>query len=196
MMILSVETKNSGQGLRMENDNYNRGGYIAFLFSMAFSLAFFVYIVAVHPGVNLKEVKPPEAAAEQTLAGQPAAATIDISKVEKPWAENADVAAYGQKIFSNNCAVCHGPKGEGDGPAGKGLNPPPRNLVEGKWKVGGDSIALFKTLQNGIPGGSMASFAHLPAADRWAMVQYMRSITKNLVKDDPAKLEAFAKTAK
>jgi hypothetical protein len=28
------------------------------------------------------------------------------------------------------------------------------------------------------------------------LVQFIRSITKNKVKDDPAKLEAFAKTAK
>jgi hypothetical protein len=42
----------------------------------------------------------------------------------------------------------------------------------------------------------MASFGHLPAADRWSLVQFIRSITQNKVKDDTAKLEAFAKTAK
>lgn len=183
----------------MQNDNYNRGGYIAFLFSMAFSLAFFVYISVIHPGVDLKEVREtqPEAGAEQTLAGGEAAPkAVDVSKVEKPWVESADMATHGAKVYSTNCAVCHGPKGAGDGAAGASLNPPPRNLIEGKWKVGGDSIALFKTLQNGIPGTSMASFAHLPAIDRWALVQFIHSITQNKVKDDPAKLEGFAKTAK
>ena len=119
-----------------------------------------------------------------------------MAKVDKPWVEAAEVAAHGAKVFANNCAVCHGTKGLGDGPAGLNLNPRPRNMVEGKWKVGGDSISLFKTLQNGIAGSSMASFAHLPAIDRWSLVQFVRSITTNKIKDDPAKLEAFAKTAK
>lgn len=180
----------------MQKDTYNRGGFIAFLFSMAFSLVFFVYVTVVHPGINLKEVPEPVQAAQPAAGGAGPAKEIDIAKVEKPWVEDEGVAAHGAKIFANNCAVCHGPKGLGDGPAGLSLNPRPRNFIEGKWKVGGDSISLFKTVQNGIPGSSMASFAHIPAADRWSLVQFIRSITQNKVKDDPAKVEAFAKTAK
>lgn len=179
----------------MQNDSYNRGGFIAFIFSMVFSLAFFVWVTFMHPGINLKEI-PEAAQASADAAGAEQTKTVDMSKVEKPWAENPEVAAYGAKVYANNCAVCHGPKGLGDGPAGASLNPPPRNFVQGKWTVGGDSISLFKTIQNGIPGSSMASFGHLPVADRWALVQFIRSITENKVKDDPAKLEAFAKTAK
>ncbi|NJM09590.1 MAG: cytochrome c [Bdellovibrionaceae bacterium] len=166
---------------------------------MAFSLGFFVYVTVLHPGVNLKEIPDqPAAGPGQQLAGEaaPAAAAVDMTKVEKPWVEEAGVTAHGAKVYANNCAVCHGATGAGDGAAGAALNPKPRNLIEGKWKVGGDSISLFKVLQNGIPGGSMASFAHVPAADRWALVQYIRSITQNKVKDDPAKLETFAKSAK
>jgi mono/diheme cytochrome c family protein len=181
-----------------QNDSYNRGGFYAFLFSMVFSLGFFVYITIVHPGINLKEVPQAAAPVEQNQAGGAAggAKEADMSKVAKPWEENAEVAAHGAKVFANNCAVCHGPKGLGDGPAGLSLNPRPRNFVEGKWKNVGDSMHLFQTIQNGLPGSSMASFAHLPAADRWSLVQFIRSITQNKIKDDPAKLEAFAKTAK
>ena len=182
----------------MQNDSYNRGGFLAFLFSMIFSLGFFAYVTFVHPGINLKEVPEDAPAVEQTQAGGAAAQPkeADMAKVDKPWVEAAEVAAHGAKVFANNCAICHGPKGLGDGPAGMSLNPRPRNFVEGKWKVGGDSISLFKTLQNGIAGSSMASFAHLPAADRWSLTQFIRSITQNKIKDDPAKVEAFAKTAK
>jgi mono/diheme cytochrome c family protein len=180
----------------MQNDSYNRGGYIAFLFSMIFSLLFFVYITVIHPGVNLKEVPETTAPVEQTLAGADAPKDADISKMEKPWVESADMATHGARVFANNCAICHGPKGMGDGPAGLSLNPRPRNFVEGKWKNGGDSATLFKTISIGIPGSSMASFAHIPVIDRWSLVQFIRSITKNKIKDDPAKVEAFAKTAK
>jgi len=181
----------------MQNDTYNRGGYIAFLFSMAFSLCFFVYVTLIHPGVSLREVPEPAGGPEQKLAGGGATnGDVDISKNDKPWEESADVVAHGAHIFANNCAVCHGPKGLGDGPAGLSLNPRPRNFVEGKWKVGGDSVNLYKTVSGGIPGSSMASFAHIPSKDRWSLVQFVRSITQNKIKDDPAKVEAFAKTAK
>lgn len=179
----------------MQNDSYNTGGFYAFLFSMVFSLGFFFYIVMVHPGVDLKEVTPATGGPEQTLAGGGAAKAVDVSKIDKPWVENPDMAAHGAKIYANVCAVCHGPKGAGDGPAGMSLVPKPRNLIEGGWKQGGDSIALFVTLQKGIPGSSMAPFGHLPVKDRWGLVQYIRSITKDKPQDDAAKLEAFAKTA-
>ncbi len=176
----------------MQNDSYNSGGFYAFLFSMVFSLGFFFYVVMVHPGVDLKEVTT-------TIPGEQsqtvAAKVVDVTKIDKPWVENEDMAIHGAKVYANVCAVCHGPKGAGDGPAGMSLVPKPRNLIEGGWKQGGDSIGLFGTLQKGIPGSSMAPFGHLPIKDRWGLVQYIRSITKDKPKDDSAKLEAFAKTA-
>ncbi len=169
------------------HDQYNKGGLIAFVFSMAFCFVFFIYISFLHPGVDLKEV-----AETQAADGAPA---FSITSVEKPWVPNPDVAAHGAKVFATNCAVCHGAEGKGDGAAGAGLNPKPRNLVAGGWKQGGDSISLYKTLQTGIPGGSMAAFKHLPKADRWALVQFIHSITQDKGKDDPAAVDQFAASA-
>jgi mono/diheme cytochrome c family protein len=181
----------------MQNDSYNRGGYIAFLFSMVFSLGFFVYVTVLHPGVDLRELKDqPAEGAEQQLAEGATPAEVDISTIEKPWVENEGMVAHGAKVYATNCAICHGATGAGDGAAGTALIPKPRNLIEGKWTQGGDPISLYKTVQNGIPGTSMAAFAHLPTADRWAVVQFIYSITENKVKADPAKLEAFAESAK
>ena len=41
----------------------------------------------------------------------------------------------------------------------------------------------------------MAAFAHIPKNDRWAMVHFIRSISKNKVNDEDAEVEEFAKTA-
>ena len=177
-------------------DSYNRGGFIAFLFSVGFCLVFFIYISFIHPGVDLNELEEQAAAkAEMQMADGGAAPKVDIASIEKPWVPNDDVVTHGAAVYKTNCAVCHGPSGAGDGPAGAALVPPPRNLITGGWKVGGTSIKLYETLVNGIEGGSMASFKHLPKADRWALVQFVRSITEDKPADDAAALDAFAATA-
>jgi mono/diheme cytochrome c family protein len=176
------------------NDNYNRGGFIAFIGSVVFSLAFMAYISLAYKGVDLKEVRVEAAAAANAAAGEPP--DSDISKIAKPWEPSQDMVNHGRHVFLTNCSMCHGQGGLGDGPAGMSLNPRPRNFVEGKWKQGGRTQDLFKTLQTGIPGSSMVSFQALPVNDRWSLVQYIRSITHNKIADDPKALEEFAKTAK
>lgn len=170
-------------------DQYNRGGLNAFLFSMVFVFAFMFYLVVIHPGVNLDEkvVDPNQTG--------PGTEVFDIKKVAEPWVENPQVVEYGAKLYQINCALCHGKDGKGDGAAGAGLNPKPRNLVEGKWTQGVGKIAHFKVLTVGIPGTSMAAYGHFKPADRWALVQYIESITQNKGSDDPAKVSEFAKTA-
>ncbi len=179
------------QSQHSNEPEYNRSGFITFIFTMVFVLSFFIYLVVIHPGVDMGEkVK------EVAIAAAEAPKAIDINSIKEPWIENEDVARYGEGVYKANCAMCHGEKALGDGPAGAALNPKPRNLVEGHWAVGGDSMALFKTFTNGIPGTSMPGFTQIKAADRWALVQYVRSITQNKVEDDPAKLNEFATSAK
>jgi mono/diheme cytochrome c family protein len=172
-------------------DDYNKGGLYAFLGTIIFCLCFFIYISFIHPGIDLKEISDevPGGAAQTMAAADP-----DVSKIAKPWLENADMLAHGKVVFKNNCEICHGPEGKGDGAAGKALVPPPRNFVEGKWRRGGATYELFQTVTNGSEGTSMASFKHLPVVDRLAVIQFVRSITQNKIKDDPAKLDAFSKT--
>lgn len=172
-------------------DEFNRAGFFAFAFSMIFVFAFFFYLVAVNKGVDLAEnVVDPNAPVEEG-----AAPAFDIKKVAEPWVSTPELVAYGQKLYKTNCALCHGETGLGDGAAGAGLNPKPRNLVEGKWTQGGGLTDHYKVLQNGIKGTSMAAYAHFTPADRWAMVMFIESITQNPSKEDPATVAEFAKTA-
>lgn len=174
-----------------ERDQYNHGGLLAFIFSMAFVFVFFIYIVAIHKGVDLQENLQAPPTGEQL-----AAANVDISGIAEPWVTNADMVTHGKKVFAQNCAMCHGDTGHGDGAAGAALNPKPRNLVEGKWTQGGGYIGIFKVITNGIPGSSMAAYGHLKAADRWALVQFIDSITENKVAETPEAIAEFAKAAK
>ena len=173
------------------DDEHNRAGLIAFIFSMTFVLVFFVYIIFVYKGVDLGEkVVDPNDIKPKTEV------SFDIASVKEPWLPNAEVAKYGYEVYKANCVVCHGEKGLGDGPAGMALNPKPRNFIEGKWKIAGDSISLYNTISAGLPGSSMASFKHLKPSDRWAVVQFIRSITQNKTSnDDAAKLSELGAKA-
>jgi mono/diheme cytochrome c family protein len=167
-------------------DQHNKGGLLAFLISVIFCVGFFIYISFVHKGVDLKEVQE-----EQAGATGP-----NLASIAKPWEDNADFVARGEKVYALNCASCHGDKGAGDGIAGAALNPKPRDFIAGKWTKGGQSYQLHATITNGIEGTSMAPFGHLSKVDRWALVQYIRAITKNKVADDSAANEKYAATAK
>lgn len=173
------------------SDVHNRSGFAAFIFSMVFVFAFFAYISFVHHGVDLGEnvVDP------NSPAAKAAGPVFKMSDVKEPWVSTPEIVAYGAKSFKSNCATCHGDGGKGDGPAGGGLTPKPRNLVEGKWTQGGGLTDHFKVLAEGIPNSSMASFKHLKLDDRWAILHFIESITENKSKDDAAKVAEFAKTA-
>lgn len=168
-------------------DHHNKGGLIAFIFSVSFCLVFFIYVSFIHPGIDLKEIYEDDMPSGELLLAE--------NGLDKPWVSSEAVIAHGSTVYQNNCAVCHGPGGKGDGPAGQASNPPARNLVEGNWQKGGSSIALYETLKNGIPGTTMASFSYLSPKDRWAMVVYIRSITDNVVPDDEDELEQYAAAA-
>ena len=164
--------------------NYNKSGLVILLAGVIFSFIYFFYVVVFIPPIQLAE-----------LAEEPNPGQIDNAQVQSRWVSSPAGIAKGRKVYQTYCASCHGPKGKGDGPAGGALKPPPRDLIEGDWQKGGSSIALYKTLNQGIAGTSMLSFSYLSKEDRWALVHYIRSITQNKPDDDPKKLEAYAKTA-
>ncbi len=97
-------------------------------------------------------------------------------------AEDAD-PAKGKSLYTIYCQSCHGPNGDGQGPVGKNLQPPPRDFTAGDFKFGGTDQEIFDLITNGAAakGGSplMAPWgAVLPEADRWALVKYIRSLKK------------------
>jgi len=47
--------------------DYNRGGMLAFSFSMAITMAFFVYVGFIHSGVDLKELKDNDASKKEQV---------------------------------------------------------------------------------------------------------------------------------
>ena len=109
------------------------------------------------------------------LASTAAAAVPDGAKPKAPKAPRATAGLLdkGRAAFETNCATCHGTGGDGKGPAGMYLTPPPRHFGVDPFKQGDSVEAIFGTLQTGIAGTPMVSFAHLPEDDRWAIAWYV-----------------------
>lgn len=78
--------------------------------------------------------------------------------------------ARGRVLYAANCASCHGPSGEGDGPGAVALSPRPSALAEHEYTPARISDALW----NGVPGTAMQAWRDLPASDRASLVAVVR----------------------
>ncbi|MEO8210548.1 MAG: cytochrome c [bacterium] len=121
---------------------------------------------------------------------------VDVLKLggELPADLSASIIAKGQGLFNTNCASCHGETGQGNGPAGATLNPPPRNFVDPSkqiWKNGPKISNMYVTLQEGIPNTGMASFSNITPEDRFAIIHYVQTFNPTYPKDNPDSLKAL-----
>jgi high-affinity iron transporter len=103
--------------------------------------------------------------------------------------------ARGASLYAEQCASCHGPAGAGDGPAAKELKPPPVAFMDESRAKARSVFGLYQVIGQGLDGTAMASFAHLPSDDRWALAFYVGTLAssaadaergKELLQNDPA----------
>ena len=90
--------------------------------------------------------------------------------------ERAPDVARGATLFQNQCAVCHGASGHGDGPAGIKLSPRPIDFTERQRADQRSALSLYEVISQGVKGTPMASFAQLSAADRWSLAYYVGTL--------------------
>lgn len=88
--------------------------------------------------------------------------------------------ARGASLYAQNCSICHGDTGAGDGPAGVGLEPAPANLRDVSRLDQLSLFDLYNTLALGIDGTEMPSFAdQLDDRQRWDVAAYIAGFTAN-----------------
>jgi len=84
--------------------------------------------------------------------------------------------ASGAALYRAHCALCHGPGGRGDGPAGAGLPKLPADLTapHTAQHTAGD---MFWWLTHGIPASGMPPFgAVLSEEERWDLINFIRTL--------------------
>lgn len=96
---------------------------------------------------------------------------------ESPIAATQESLAMGRDLFTNNCQICHGAEGRGDGPQAISLAVPPADLSQ-HVPYHGDGI-IFTWISDGIPTKGepkrMPPFEdELSEEERWHLVNFLR----------------------
>jgi mono/diheme cytochrome c family protein len=90
-----------------------------------------------------------------------------------PLPASPENVARGEAVYRNVCIVCHGPKGEGDGPIiGRFPNPPSLLAARARGLPDGHVYHIVTRGQ-----GIMASHAvQVQPDDRWRVIHYVRAL--------------------
>lgn len=98
----------------------------------------------------------------------------------------------GREMYEANCTICHGVRGDGDGRGANQFRRPPQSFRTGRFKfrstpsgslpLDGD---LVRTTTQGIAWTSMIPQSHLDEADRWAVVNYIKTFSPRFQSERP-----------
>lgn len=125
----------------------------------------------------LMAAAPAESVAERAAAiERHLAVGLGVSLDDRP--ARAPSLKAGARLYAARCAQCHGEAGRGDGPAGRGLTPPPAKLSDASALASRTPLDLYRTLTFGIPGTGMPAFgAILTREDRWDVVAHVLALS-------------------
>jgi high-affinity iron transporter len=87
------------------------------------------------------------------------------------------VLAQAAALYQTHCAACHGAQGQGDGPAGRSLDPPPSNFHDRARLEQRSVYGLYSTITLGVQGTAMAAFQTLSEAERWTLAFYVSNFS-------------------
>ncbi|MBI3186222.1 MAG: c-type cytochrome [Myxococcales bacterium] len=105
-------------------------------------------------------------------------------------------SSEGRRLYRKACAPCHGIRGDGEGPAARFLDPPPRDFTTGNYKFRSTPSGavpltedLIRTVSEGIPGTFMPRWKeHLSGAEIAQVVEYLRELSPRFREEVPERV--------
>jgi mono/diheme cytochrome c family protein len=152
-------------------------------YTFSLLMALLLSAAACGPGKNAGSPRPKSGTAAPPLQ------TTRISFSDLAVSPKPDVTPglveHGKAVYGQNCAACHGVKGDGNGDAAAFLLPKPRNFVQAKYRLRSTptgqlptDVDLFRAVSLGMPGTPMPPWKHsLSDEDRWAVVEYIKTFS-------------------
>ena len=101
--------------------------------------------------------------------------TAELSRpppLENPFRNQASSIAAGSVIYEQNCVVCHGEEGRGDGSLAASLSPKPVDLRE--HTAAHTESVLYQFISRGVQGTAMPAFEEsLSDEERWHVLNFI-----------------------
>lgn len=96
---------------------------------------------------------------------------------EVPIPDGPETVAAGGRTYQARCAICHGPRGRGDGPAAFTVNPRPVDLtIHVPRHAPGE---VFYWISEGVAGTAMPSWkGTLSETERWQLVRFLYALAE------------------
>jgi mono/diheme cytochrome c family protein len=94
--------------------------------------------------------------------------------LKNPLPSNAAAVSQGKEAYFNFCVQCHGPRADGNGTVGQSFAPLPANLTDPQV-LGQSDGEIFYKVSLGY-GRHPALASTVAEQDRWAIVNYLRSL--------------------
>ena len=131
------------------------------------------------PNATQEKPKDSSAAADEYKISQE-----DIDK-KNPVKSSPEGLAAARKIYGYDCAMCHGPKGDGKGDIVESMKLTMHDWNDAASLAGKSDGEIFFIITKG-KGKMMGEGDRLPETMRWNMVNLVRSYSKKDAGDKPA----------
>lgn len=107
----------------------------------------------------------------------------EYATLKSPVESGSESLERGAKIYSDNCASCHGDGGMGDGPAAASLDPAPSPVARTSQMMG-DGYIFWRISEGGAPfDTAMPAWKDtLDEQARWDTINYLRALGAGQVK--------------
>ena len=98
----------------------------------------------------------------------------------------------GKKLYDKYCSQCHGPNGDGVGPATGRVKPAPRDFTSGKYKFRATPSGMLptdadlkKVIRDGLPYTSMPGWPIFSDSEVQNIIYYLKTFSEDF--EDPSK---------
>lgn len=160
-------------------------------FGFAFAAMAILLLGCKPEGHPVQKAQTPDTASPDVQAPK-AKVTFSTFPVRPEPAASAEEVAHGKEVYEQNCASCHGAKGDGQGMCSAFLIPRPRNFTTAHFRLRSTPTGnlptdddLFRVVSLGVVGTPMPPWKWLlNDADRWAVVQYLKTFSPRFL--DPS----------
>jgi mono/diheme cytochrome c family protein len=82
----------------------------------------------------------------------------------------------GRRLFLEQCALCHGERGDGKGQRREALDRPPRDFTDPVWRASASPGRVFLAVRDGVARSAMPAWAVLGDDRVWDLCAFVLSL--------------------